>query len=60
MVGWHLKYYFLGRGTPVSAGVYIIDVCNYKCLMCDIRMKDNPVTKKTSDSRQYFLAAICT
>ena len=26
MVGWHLKYYFLGRGTPASAGVYIIDV----------------------------------
>jgi len=43
MVGWHLKYYFLGRGTPVSAWVYIIDVCNYKCLMFDIRMKDNPV-----------------
>jgi len=43
MVGWHLKYYFFGRGTPVSAGVYIVDVCNYKCLMCDIRMKDSPV-----------------
>lgn len=30
-----------GRGTPLSAGVYIIDVCNYKCQMCDIRMKDS-------------------
>ena len=43
MVGWHLNYYFLGRGTPVSAGVYINDVCNYKCIMCDIRMKDQPI-----------------
>ena len=42
MIGWHLKYYFGGRGTPVSAGVYINDVCNYKCIMCDIRMKDSP------------------
>ena len=41
MVGWHLNYYFFGRGTPVSAGVYINDVCNYKCIMCDIRMKDH-------------------
>lgn len=43
MVAWHLNYYLLGRGTPVSAGVYINDVCNYKCIMCDIRMKDHPV-----------------
>jgi len=43
MVGWHLNYYLLGRGTPVSAGVYINDVCNYKCIMCDIRMKDHPI-----------------
>lgn len=43
MVGWHLNYYFFGRGTPVSAGVYINDVCNYKCIMCDIRMKDHAI-----------------
>lgn len=42
MISWHFNYYFLGRGTPVSAGVYIIDSCNYKCEMCDIRLKDNP------------------
>ena len=43
MINWHLKYYFLGHGTPISAGVYINDVCNYKCQMCDIRMKEDPV-----------------
>jgi MoaA/NifB/PqqE/SkfB family radical SAM enzyme len=42
MVSWHLNYYFFGRGTPISAGVYINDVCNYKCTMCDIRMKEEP------------------
>jgi MoaA/NifB/PqqE/SkfB family radical SAM enzyme len=42
MVQWHFNYYIWGRGTPVSAGVYIIDSCNYKCKMCDIRLKDNP------------------
>ena len=41
VLGWHLNYYFFGRGTPLSAGVYINDVCNYKCLMCNIRMKDH-------------------
>jgi MoaA/NifB/PqqE/SkfB family radical SAM enzyme len=41
ILGWHLKYYLLGRGTPLSAGVYINDVCNYKCLMCNIRMKEH-------------------
>jgi len=43
MVNWHLNYYFLGRGTPITAGVYINDVCNYHCIMCDIRMKESPV-----------------
>ena len=43
MVNWHLKYYIFGRGTPVSAGVYINDVCNYHCMMCDIRMKESPI-----------------
>lgn len=42
MAQWHFNYYFLGRGTPVSAGVYIVDSCNYKCKMCDIRLKSNP------------------
>ena len=42
MVQWHFNYYLLGQGTPISAGVYIIDSCNYKCRMCDIRLKDNP------------------
>ena len=41
ILGWHLKYYLLGRGVPLSAGVYINDVCNYKCLMCNIRMKEH-------------------
>ena len=43
MVTWHLSYYFLGRGTPITAGVYINDICNYHCIMCDIRMKEKPV-----------------
>ena len=42
MVNWHLNYYLLGRGTPIAAGVYINDVCNYRCTMCDIRMKERP------------------
>ena len=42
MIQWHFNYYLLGQGTPISAGVYIIDSCNYKCRMCDIRLKDNP------------------
>ena len=41
MINWHWQYYLNGRGTPISAGAYIIDVCNYKCKMCDIRMKDH-------------------
>ena len=42
MLTWHLKFYLTGSGTPLSAGVYIIDSCNYRCRMCDIRMKENP------------------
>ena len=43
MVQWHFNYYLRGLGTPLSAGVYIIDSCNYKCEMCDIRLKEKPV-----------------
>lgn len=43
MIGWHVRYYLFGRGTPLSAGVYINDVCNYRCAMCDIRMSKEPI-----------------
>ncbi|HNX69327.1 MAG TPA: radical SAM protein [Candidatus Omnitrophota bacterium] len=36
MLRWHAAYYLSGRGFPVSAGVYITDACNSRCLMCDI------------------------
>jgi len=42
MIVWHYNYYVMGRGTPISAGVYIIDSCNYRCKMCDIRAKKHP------------------
>lgn len=42
MVGWHINYYLFGQGTPLSAGIYLNDVCNYRCAMCDIRMNQEP------------------
>jgi len=42
MIQWHFNYYFFGKGTPVSAGLYITDSCNYFCKMCDIRMQEDP------------------
>ena len=52
ILGWHLNYYLFGRGTPLSAGVYINDVCNYKCLMCDIRMKDQATVYRCEDQKR--------
>ena len=52
VLGWHLNYYFFGRGTPLSAGVYINDVCNYKCLMCNIRMKEDATTYPYEDQKR--------
>ncbi len=36
MLRWHARYYLQGRGLPVSAGVYLTDACNSRCVMCDI------------------------
>jgi len=52
VLGWHLNYYFFGRGTPLSAGVYINDVCNYKCLMCNIRMKEHATVYPYEDQKR--------
>lgn len=41
---WHLRYYLLGQGMPVTAGVYITEACNCHCLMCDIWKRKNPST----------------
>jgi sulfatase maturation enzyme AslB (radical SAM superfamily) len=36
MLAWHARYYVTGRGAPVSAGVYITNACNCRCVMCNI------------------------
>jgi len=42
MIRWHLSYYLCGKGTPVSAGVYITDACNCRCIMCDVWKNEKP------------------
>lgn len=42
MIQWHINYYLFDRGTPVSAGVYITDACNCRCIMCDIWKTKSP------------------
>jgi len=44
MLKWHFSYYILGRGYPVSAGVYLTDTCNSRCIMCNLWKKKNPYT----------------
>lgn len=41
---WHINYYFLGRGKPISVGTYITDVCNSRCVMCNIWKNKKPST----------------
>lgn len=36
LAGWHIRYYFRGRGSPVSFGALITNKCNCKCVMCNI------------------------
>lgn len=44
LINWHWRYYGLGRGRPITAGVYITDACNCRCLMCNIWKRKNPAT----------------
>jgi MoaA/NifB/PqqE/SkfB family radical SAM enzyme len=44
MVKWHVNYYLFGRGKPISAGVYITDACNARCIMCNVWKKKKPST----------------
>lgn len=39
MIRWHINYYVLGRGRPISAGAYITDACNARCIMCNVWRK---------------------
>ncbi len=36
MARWHFMYYLKGKGTPISAGVYLTNNCNCRCIMCNI------------------------
>lgn len=55
MLKWHIKYYLLGVSTPISAGVYITDICNCRCVMCNLwknssmKTYDWELQKKTID-----------
>jgi MoaA/NifB/PqqE/SkfB family radical SAM enzyme len=42
MAKWHWNFYLSGKGTPVSAGVYITDACNCRCIMCDLWKTKKP------------------
>jgi MoaA/NifB/PqqE/SkfB family radical SAM enzyme len=42
MTKWHLNFYLSGKGTPVSAGIYITDACNCRCIMCDLWKTKKP------------------
>lgn len=39
MLKWHFSYYIRRRAFPVSAGVYITDNCNSRCIMCNLWKK---------------------
>ncbi len=52
MLRWHARYYLRGRGWPVSAGVYLTDVCNSRCIMCDIwKNRDKHVYPRAAQER---------
>lgn len=44
LIRWHVNFYFLGRGRPISAGTYITDTCNARCVMCNVWKKKKPRT----------------
>lgn len=33
---WHLKYYLGGDFFPIACGMYVSNICNFKCRMCNI------------------------
>ncbi len=49
MIRWHASYYLLGRGTPLSAGVYITSKCNCRCLLCNVWKQQDSVTCRRED-----------
>jgi len=44
VIRWHINYYFAGRGRPINAGAYITDVCNARCIMCNVWKRKKPLT----------------
>lgn len=36
VLSWHIKYYFLGKVSPLACGAYITNQCNLKCNMCNV------------------------
>ncbi len=33
---WHFKYYLLKKHSPLSCGIYVTNICNMRCEMCNI------------------------
>lgn len=52
MIRWHVRYYLAGRGSPVSAGVYLTTACNCRCIMCDIWREKAPQTYPLQAQKQ--------
>ncbi len=44
IIRWHINYYLFDRGRPISAGAYITDFCNARCIMCNIWKNKKPST----------------
>lgn len=36
LIKWHFNYYFLKKSFPLISVFYLTNICNYKCMMCNI------------------------
>lgn len=41
---WHIKYYFTKKGFPLACGMYITNMCNLKCRICNVWLEPEKCT----------------
>jgi len=49
---WNLKYFFLGRPSPLSCGIYITNKCNFHCDFCTLWRKQTILTLPLEKAKQ--------